>query len=128
MGQKYHGKAAATTVAGVVQTWDETEIIFDDDDVDVTDQGSLGYRELLSGNRQATLNINGPYNSGSMGLSAGTFYVIKFTVGGSGLSEIAFTATYKVSQIKVRAKASGKDPTTATAVCRSSGAFTPSIT
>lgn len=128
MGQKYAGKSASTLVAGTQYTFDSTEIEMEDGIVETTDQGSNGYQEFLSGVRRASLSFEGPYNSGSMALTVGTTYSIKFVVGGSGLSEISFTVPVIIERVRIKTKANSKEPAGIVASGKSNGSFTPSVT
>lgn len=124
---KFPGKSSAVLKDGISIGMNEFELDLEDDDVDSTDFDSAGYETVLSGMRRGTATVSGPLNSGTLGISLGSFYTFKFVFGGSGASEVAFTAECKVSNIKRRSKATSKEPVGITLKLKISGAFSPAV-
>lgn len=84
------GKSASVSVAGTLYRFKKWKLDMKAGVLNVTNFQSGGYREVVPGIIEASLELEGPYDGGNMPLTVGTSYA--FTLTYSGAINILVTA------------------------------------
>jgi hypothetical protein len=99
----------------------EWTLAFDGDDPDATNFLSGGCSENVEGIHDGTITLNGPLNTGNVGLTRGGVYVFNLGVGPGYF----FSVTARVKTITPSQKVRGKGEISVTA--KTTGVFVPLV-